>query len=237
MVYEDSGDADLRPFSGPRHDQRWSNSCVANACIKALEIKRIQKHGLAAHVDLSRLAVYYLARELMSPPETHNDEGTYVSHAFNVLRRFGVPPEANWPFDLDKVNTPPSFMSLRVAYLHKIESYFKIRSTGAARVTEVINCLRAGNPVVFGTNVGDNWYQHYKSKGPLVPLKPVPREDRVGLHAVVIVGYVDGMFLIENSWGVTWGDDGYGLVSPELIASPTSKDFWVAQEGFEPYRE
>lgn len=235
MTYGGSGDVDLREFTSPRHNQRWSGSCVANACIKALEIKRIQKHGHDAHVDLSRLAVYYLARELMNPSETHVDDGTYISHAFDVLRRFGVPTEERWPFDLSKLNTPPSWMAMRSAFNHKIKSFYKINSTGDDRVQEVINCLRAGNPVVFGTNVGFGWAQHYKSNGILKPLQPVSQEDRRGRHAVTIVGYVDGLFIIENSWGTSWGDDGFGFASPELIASPTSKSFWLPQAGWEPY--
>ena len=112
-VTETSGNVDLRPFSSPRHNQLDTGSCVANGVIKALEIKRIIKYGMSAHVDLSRLAVYYLARELMDPQETDKDEGTYVSLACDVLRRWGVCPETEWPFDVTKVLTSPSWLSMR----------------------------------------------------------------------------------------------------------------------------
>lgn len=33
-------------------------------------------------------------------------------------------------------------------------------------------------------------------------------------HAVVIVGYTaDGDWIVKNSWGTSWGDNGYGTVS------------------------
>ncbi len=227
------GDVDLRPFSSPRHNQRFTSSCVGNSVVKALEIKRIMQHGHDAHVDLSRLAVYYLARELMLPSETHLDGGTYISHAFDVLRRFGAPTEAQWPWDTSKVKSPPSFMAMRSAYLHKITGYFKIRSTGDGRVAEVIRCLRAGNPVVFGCNVDGSWYGLGKNH----LLKPVSRSDRDGRHATVLIGYADGKFIGENSWGADWGDDGFYYMDPSVIAHLDSRDFWVAQTGFEEYSD
>tara|TARA_Y100000310_G_scaffold101268_2_gene99261 strand:- start:31 stop:819 length:789 start_codon:yes stop_codon:yes gene_type:complete len=229
LTAKSAGDVDLRPYTSPRHDQRSTSSCVGNSVVKALEIKRIMQHGRDAHVDLSRLAVYYLARELMLPSETHLDGGTYISHAFDALRRFGAPTEAQWPWDTDKVMTPPSFMAMRSAYLHKITAFYKIRSTGDKRVGAVIECLRAGNPVVFGTNVDSTWYglnaKHL--------LKPVSNRDRTGRHATVLIGWADGRFIGENSWGTGWGDDGFYYMDPSVIAHSGSRDFWVAQAGWE----
>lgn len=221
------GDVDLRKFSSPRHDNSTTNSCVANAVVKALEIKRIQKYGHASHVDLSRLAVYYLARELMSPPETNKDNGTYVSHALDAIRRFGVCEEKDWPFDVKNVNVPPSWLAMRKAYKHKISSFYKIRSVGTLRIDAVIECLRAGNPVIFGTKIGDNWV-HYKKDQVL----DIPKKYD-GQHATVLLGYKDGKFIGENSWGALWGDNGFYYMDPDVIGSSVSEQFWVPQAGWE----
>ncbi|OHD15473.1 MAG: hypothetical protein A2Y38_17475 [Spirochaetes bacterium GWB1_59_5] len=230
MVPQVAGDVDLRPFTSARHNQRATSSCVAQATVKALEIKRIQKYGATAHLDLSRLAVYYLARELMNPPECTKDNGTYISHAFDVLRRFGVPPETAWPWDVTKIYTPPSWMAMRKAYLHKITAFYKIRSTGQARVQAVIECLRANNPVVFGTIVGDNWHDYVAGQVLRLP------STETGRHATVIIGYKGGHFIGENSWGTAWGDNGFYLMEPEVVASSESSDFWVPQMGIEVLR-
>lgn len=222
-----SGDVDLRQFSSPRHNQGGVNSCIANAVVKSLEIKRIQKYGLGKHVDLSRLAVYYLARELMSPQETNKDNGTYVSHAFDALRRFGVCAESDWPYNPKNVLTPPTWLAMRKAYNHKISSFYKIRSVGTMRVDAVIDCLRAGNPVVFGTKAGDNW-KNYK-KGEILQVGSSSDEG----HATVLVGFVDGKFIGENSWGAGWGDNGFYLMDPDVIGSSHSTEFWVPQAGWE----
>ena len=227
-----SGAVDLRPFTSPRHDQRHTNSCVAQSVVKALELKRIMKHGPDAHVDLSVLAVYYLAREMMLPPQTHHDGGVYVSHACEVLWRFGVCPEGAWPFDLAKVNTAPSWRAMRAAFLHKIESFYRIRSTGAERVADVLAALRANNPVVYGTAVGDTWQRYQEGE----ILRVVPDDDITGRHATVLVGWDGVCFIGENSWGLDWGEQGFYLLDPEVVASEQASDFWVLHAGFEEYQ-
>ena len=227
------GDMNLRQYSSPRHNQFSTSSCVAQAVVKALEIKRIMQRGHEAHVDLSRLAVYWMARNLMFPGETGNDNGTYISLAFDALRRYGAPPEADWPWNVTKLFTAPSWQAMRKAYVSKIDAFYKVRSVGQDRIDMVVEALRAGNPVVFGTNVDSSWDVY--SKGQV--LKPVSNEDRAGRHATVLVGIEDGKFVGENSWGDRWGDEGFYLMDPAVVSSPVSADFWVPQMGWETYKE
>jgi C1A family cysteine protease len=196
--------------------------------IKALEIKRIMKYGPQAHVDLSRLAIYYLARELMNPSEVLNDKGTYISLAADVLRRFGICTEADWPFDLSKVTVPPSWRAMRKAYVHKITAWYKIKSSGANRVEDVIEALAAGYPVVYGTKVGSNWTK-YTGKDPI----GLP-SDVLGGHATVLVGWdpARNLFIGENSWG-NWGLNGFYELREEVISDDSSRDFIVIQAPWE----
>lgn len=230
MKLTTGGDVDLRPFTSPRHNQGRTGSCVAQSVVKALEIKRIMKHGHDAHVDLSVIALYYLARQLMFPVRTEHDNGTHISLACDALRRFGVCPEDAWPWDMDLLFKPPSLMALRKAYMGRIESFYKIRSAFKLRADLVANCLRAGNPVVFGTNVGSQWDGYRKGV-----IGPTSNDDRRGRHATCIVGVEGDNFIVENSWGTRWGDDGFYLGSADLINHPTSADFWVIQTGLEEY--
>lgn len=224
--------SDLRPDSSPRHDQTTTNSCVAQALIKALEIKRIQHNGRSAHIDLSRLTLYYLARELMDPSETARDDGTFVSMGAEVLRRFGVCAEVDWPFRPEQLYTAPSWRAMRNAYTHKIQAWYRISSIGEDRVEDVITNLAVGNPVVFGTSVDDGWvdYQAGQVLGPL-------RRPAIGRHATVIVGWQPGLqggvFLGENSWGTSWGDDGFYYLSPDVVASAESSDYVIVAGGWE----
>jgi len=224
-----TGDVDLRPFTSPRHDQQTTNTCVAQSVVKALEINRILAFGQGAHVDLSVLAVYYLAREMMFPPQTHIDDGTHVSHACDVLRRFGVPADSDWPFLDSKVNLSPSWMAMRKAYQHKIGAFYRIKSEGQERVKAVAQAIRTGHPVVYGTLTGANWQDYEKGQ----VLGAVPDGEQQGRHATVLLGVRGDLFIGENSWGTGWGDDGFYYASPDLIASDKSGDFWVITGSWE----
>lgn len=230
LVLGGTTDVDLRPYTSPRQDQGDTGSCVAQAVAKALEIKRIQQGGKGAHIDLSRLAIYWMARNLMFPKETHRDEGTYISLAFDAMRRFGVPPEKDWPWNDSRIFDAPSWSAMRKAYVSKITAFYKIRSTGTDRILMVVEALQAGNPVVFGTDVDSTWMDYRKGQ----VLKPVT--NKLGRHATVLLGWVGGKFIGENSWGTSWGDNGFYLMDPAVVAADNSADFWVPQAGWEPYK-
>jgi len=246
-----NGGVDLRPFTSKRHNQSHSGSCAAQGIVKGAEIKRIQKHGRNAHVDLSRLAVYFLARELENPPMTNVDEGSYISFCADVLRRFGACPENYWPFDLNKLFVPPSWKAMRKAYLGKIQEFWKIKSTGSDRVDDVILTLQSGNPVVYGTKIDNSWKYYHRSSKPL----DVAKGTLLGGHCTVIVGWNPKreVFYGENSWGEGWGikpdyeygdwdqaplettEGGYYEMKPDVVASDQASDFIVMAGGWEPW--
>jgi hypothetical protein len=228
-----TGDIDLRPFTSPRHNQGSTSSCVGQSVVKALEIKRIMKYGRDRHMDLSVLDVYWGARDLMNPKMTDVDSGTYISLACDVLRRYGVCREKMHRFSKSQIYLPPSVMASREARLNRIHSHFRLTRKGVALTEDIILNLRAGNPVVFGTKVGQNW-QKYKGGDNVIGINT---KGDGGGHAMVIVGYVNGKFIVENSWGKYWGNDGFAWVYPEVFMHKYSKDFWVIVTGSETWFE
>ncbi len=46
--------------------------------------------------------------------------------------------------------------------------------------------------------------------GKLNTYKPNTKQ---GGHAVALVGYTKDRFIVRNSWGLSWGDKGYGYAS------------------------
>jgi C1A family cysteine protease len=223
---------DLSGFSSPRHKQLNVGCCVAASTVKALEIKRIIKYGISRHVDLSILHLYWMAREQMGVGRTSFDTGTQISIACDVLRKFGVCREVLFPFNTSKVYTPPPVMALREAKINTIKSHYKIFSHGEERLKEILFNLHHNNPVVFATAVGKTWFKYNNASGPLGK-----EEEPKGLHAMVIVGYKDGLFIVENSWGAEWGKNGFCFVKPEVLTSSASFDFWAIVDGSEAWKE
>jgi C1A family cysteine protease len=214
--------SDLRGYASPRHNQYNSSSCAAQSVIKIQELLRIKRYGKAAHVDLSRLANYFLARELMSPPETNKDGGSYITGNAEVSRRFGVCSEDLWPFDLRLILKSPPWSVMRSAYKNKIAGWTQIKSSGSNRVNDVILSLVNGIPVAYGTDVGLNWRAYTSNSEPL----GLPAE-KLGRHATVIEGWdpQKEVFLCENSWGNSWGQDGFYELRPEVVEASTSGSF------------
>lgn len=226
------GDVDLREYSSPRHQQLTTSSCVGQSSIKALEIKRIIKYGHKAHVDLSVLDLYFGARDLMRPKMTHIDSGTYISLACEVLKRFGVCRDKIWPFKKENLFKPPPIMATREAYLNKIFGHYRLTKSGNDLLDDIILNLQSKNPVIFGTQVDENWFNYTSNNEPLgIPEKPL------GAHAMVLVGFVNGCFIVENSWGQFWGDNGFAFVRPEVFTHKYTQDAWTILNGSETYFE
>ena len=112
---------------------------------------------------------------------------------------------------------PAAGMSFLCSFSHK-------------RLEDIVFNLKAGNPIVFGTVIGKDWFE-YKGKEPLeIEKRPEC------CHAMCVVGYIDGNFVIENSWG-NWGLNGFCFVKPEVMASDNTKDLWVIVDGSENWVE
>lgn len=229
------GDVDLRPYTS-QTNQYSLGSCVGNATADAVEILNAIA-GLPP-VQLSRLFIYTLARNLMDEDgdgraDIDRDEGTYPRLAFDVLTKFGVCREdigverGGWPYDLSKVYTLPSLKSMRAATGHRIHSYYRITESGADRVDAVIAALRANHPVVMGTKV-EKSFLSVSSAAPVAP----PKGETIGGHALIIVGYLQAQgFIVKNSWGPNWGDNGCCIMEPEYIVWSGTSDLWVPTMG------
>lgn len=63
-------------------------------------------------------------------------------------------------------------------------------------------------------------YSFYSYQPGTVFQTPTTNPDWVGWHQVLVVGYNDvgGYWIIRNSWGTSWGDEGYGYIAYGAIS-------------------
>jgi Papain family cysteine protease len=233
--FED-GDVDLRPYC-TNSDQGSIGSCAGNATADAVEIlNALEEEAKTGRVpekptQLSRMFVYALARNLLDENgdgqgDIGRDEGSYIRLCFEVLSRYGICDETVWPYDPSKVFTLPSIKAMRQAVGHKIHDYYRIKASGPGRLDAVRWSLRARQPVVFGTSIESSFFK--VSSG--TPIGP-PRGATVGAHAMVVVGLLGEDFLVKNSWGPFWGDDGYWVMRADYLAWEATTDLWVPTRG------
>ena len=81
---------------------------------------------------------------------------------------------------------------------------------------------------VFGFLVYSSFESDYVTQTGMVPM-PVPGESLLGGHAVIICGYndFDERFIMRNSWGTHWGDNGYFYLSYSYILNINNIELWI----------
>lgn len=213
--------ADLRPHAREIENQGNTGSCVANATVSALEIL-LDKYSV--YKDLSRLFLYY---ELRRPHENLHgkDKGSYTREGFKVPSKLGICKEDCWDFDVSKVNNKPKEDCYEEALNRKVHHYMRISSVD--KVNSMKSALSNGLPILIGMPLSRDFYS---IRGPLKDhdYKGYDPKTSVGGHAMCVVGYDDDLngFIVENSWGKNWGDNGFCLISYD-VAEKDMRDVWV----------
>ena len=215
---------DLRENCSSIENQGALGSCTANALVGALEYLQI-KDGRAA-TDLSRLFVYYNERAIEGT--VSQDSGAMLRDGIKSLALLGVCAESLWPYAISRFAQRPPRACYSRALQHRITSYQRLSTLADMR-----NCLASGYPFVFGFTVYQSFESATLAKSGRVDL-PRSGEAALGGHAVVAVGYDDRSrrFTLRNSWGSTWGMQGYFTMPYDYLADRNlSDDFWTVRRG------
>lgn len=171
----------------------------------------------------SRLWIYYQERDMEGT--VNYDSGAYVRDGLKVLANLGVPPESKWGYDIQRFTEKPPQDAYDSAEKHHALRYYSVNQDS----TSLRTCLSESYPVTFGFTVYDNFYD-IGSDGVLT--LPGPKDSVVGGHCVAIVGYDDStqLFKCRNSWGSSWGDQGYFYMPyAYILDSNLSDDFWTVR--------
>lgn len=225
-----AGEIDLTPHFKEISNQFDLPACVGNATADLWEAAQsIWKDIPPSQVPhLSRMFVWWGARNLMNPNRAGTVCGTHNRLAMDVVARYGICTEQRWPYDSTKATTRPSILSFREASPNRCDKFYCIGDTGAARTNAIIKALSAKHPVLFGTLVSESFTQH-RGTGVLT----VPRDKILGGHAMVICGWSKSKnaFRARNSWSTNWGDNGYFWMSPEFVQWSKTHSIWVPTRG------
>lgn len=206
---------DLRSYVGEIENQLSTNSCVANAVVSALELSS-KKHN--KDINLSRLFLYYNLRESYDNLK-EIDGGAYLRDGFKSVSKLGICTEDTWSFTLENVNIKPSGYSYFQALKYKVTRYERVIPGPVfdRHTTITKTALAKGYPVILTLQLGRLFYS---LTGPLDTHSYAGvNNDSVGYHAMCIVGYDDalGGFIVENSWGNVWGDNGLFLLKYDVF--------------------
>lgn len=208
----------------PIYDQLDVGSCVGNSVCEGFRYEYAQvKNNFS--FNPSRLFAYYNARKLQG--WENEDSGAYIRDGFKAMSKWGLASEDLWPYITSKVtDTPPDSvyqnglnqLVVKYASVQKSESVIK-------------QTIFSGAGVVIGFDVYSSFWGTWSETTGIMPI-PKAGERFEGGHAVILIGWDDAKksFLVQNSWGTDWGQNGYFWMPYAYVVSTHADDFWCIEE-------
>ncbi len=216
---------DLAPTWGKILDQEDLGACVSHSVAYAIRFV-VKKNGLG-DFDPARLFIYYNGRDLAGYP-IDQDTGMTIRDGYKSVATYSVCKETVWSYDTSKFAQHPPNTCYTDANLNKTFRYINLNNNDV----QLKKCLKDGYPISFGAALFESFMSSQVAQSGIVPA-PKPHEERVGGHAMTIVGYDDSkrLFKVANQWGTSWGQGGFCYIPYDYILNKDlCSDFWSPRQ-------
>jgi C1A family cysteine protease len=169
------------------------------------------------------LFIYYYERVLLGT--VNYDSGAYIRDGIKATNHYGASLESLWPHDIRKFRQEPILEAKTDALKRKVTRYERVMDFNGC-----IDALTNGYPVVMGFHVYTSFMSRNVARTGIMPYPNTKREQLLGGHAVLLVGYDKrkNVFIARNSWGTGWGERGYFYMPFNVVTNTNmSSDFWI----------
>jgi C1A family cysteine protease len=223
---------DWREYFLPVQNQLELATSSAHACIGLIQY--FQRRSSGEVILPSRLFVHANSGRLAGGNGPGRAGGLRTT--LKAVVKFGLPPERHWPYDPAALDLVPD------SFVYGFESEFRnlryvrldsSRQTGSETLETLKSFLAAGFACVLGFGVPSSL-----TNEPEIPFPTRFDAIRSG-QAVVVAGFDDeqrirsekGALLVRNSWGPSWGMDGYGWLPYRYVTDRLAADIWTLLRG------
>lgn len=207
----------------PIYNQYELNSCTAFAISYIFSYYVLIEKPFNDIIKIfngSELSLYYHERLIMERrykvEYTDFNYGVYIDCAINAIELYGMCFEKINEYDNNVMNfdeEPDNSLK-----------YYKVnREYTKKLIVSIDNFKKAINnnlPIIFGMQ----WYDTFNNGTITLPIMG----NIQGGHAVVCVGYDDNkqVFIIRNSWGMSWGSNGHFLLPYDYFNTQNIEQPW-----------
>lgn len=146
-------------------------------------------------------------------------QGSYLQTAMEFMTKQGSVPYEQFPYTDQDCTSQPSNALVQQASNYRMRGFNRLTrgdNPNELDLRAIKENLSQGAPVVIGMMVGQSFMQNMMGED---VWRAAPGDESMmgfGGHAMCVVGYDDkkygGSFLIMNSWGPEWGNNGFAWV-------------------------
>ena len=217
---------DLREKWWKIGDQGSTGSCVGWATVDSvLRWHFVKASRLPKDEVLSPRFIWMASKEtdqFVSQPTTFIElEGTSLKTALDISRKFGAVADSVLPFGSGKLYANDAKTFYALAAQLKTTSYFNL----GTNLADWRAWLATKGSILTRLGVDQTWDNATATKGNLDVYQPGTVR---GGHAVALVGYTPDRFIVRNSWGTKWGDQGFAYASVAYAQAAFTEAYGVS---------
>jgi len=205
-------------------DQGNLGACVSHGTGAAYSYD-LAKQGAEKNFTPARLFIYYNGRVIENT--VSSDSGLTIADGAKSINQYGCPPESDWAYSIGQYTMKPPQQAYTDGAARQSVKYARVPQT----VVDMQACLTGGYPIVIGFTVYESFESSEVAGTGIVPM-PGPGERVMGGHCTLLAGYQpDGTWILRNSWGRDWGQQGYFTMPQQYLTNPKyASDFWVVSQ-------